>query len=117
MLETGNNIFLTIRIEERRYQPGALQIKILDITLLSETMAKLAKAITIHILANNINNEITKKITEIAKMHTGETPIQIRITDPDKKVNILLKSSKIKVEPRLFIKAISKEEVVQCSVV
>ncbi|MFK5856457.1 MAG: DNA polymerase III subunit alpha [Bacteroidota bacterium] len=117
MLETGNNIFLTIRIEERRYQPGNLQIKIMDIFLLSETMAKLAKAVTVHLLAGDINDGITDKIVEFAKTHQGETPIQVRITDTENKTNVLLKSSSTKVEPRLFIKALSDEGNINYSIV
>ena len=109
LLEIGNNIFLTVMIEERRYQPGALQIKVLDIILLSETMSRLSKAVTLHISATDIGGEITNKIVRMSKAHVGETPVQVRITDPDTKVSILLSSSKIKVEPRVFLKELSNE--------
>ena len=116
MLEIGNNIFITIRIEERRYQPGTLQIKVVDISLLSEVMGKLSKGIAVHILAPNINDNIISKIIEISKTHHGETPLQMSITDPDNKVNIRLSSSNTKVEPRLFIKAISGVEDLEYSI-
>jgi len=115
MLETGNNIFLTIRIEERRYQPGTLQIKVLDIALLSEVMGKMAKAVAVHVLAPNINDSIISKIVEISKTHQGETLLQVSITDPDNNVNIRLNSSLTKVEPRLFIKAIAEVEDLEYS--
>jgi DNA polymerase-3 subunit alpha len=116
MLEIGNNIFLTIRIEERRYQPGTLQIKVVDISLLSEVMGKLSKAVAVHIMAPNINDSIISKIVEISKTHHGETPLQMSITDPDNNVNIRLSSSNTKVEPRLFIKAISDVEDLEYSI-
>jgi len=117
MLEAGNNIFITARIEERRFQPGSLQIKIIDIYLLSETMEKLAKAVTIDMPAVNINDGFTEKMMQLTKAHPGGTPLQIRLHDNDSNVNLLLKSSNTKIEPRLFIKALAEEGNYRYSIV
>ena len=117
MLEVGNNIFIMARIEERRYQPGSLQIKILDIYLLSETMAKLAKAIRLDIPAADISEDMGEKVLELTKTHQGNTPLQVRLTDQENNVSILLKSITTKVEPRLFIKALMEQGEIQYSIV
>ncbi len=117
LLETGNNIYMTVRIEERRFQPGTFQLKVVDIMLLSEVMGKFAQAVSIFISAKDINNNLTNKITECAKNNIGDTPIQIRVTNPNNNVSVLLKSTKTKVEPRLFLRDIKKETSLQCSVV
>jgi len=117
MLEPGNNIFITARIEERRYQQGSLQIKILDIFLLSETMAKLAKAILLNISVTEINDKISSEILELTNANPGDTPLQVRLTDPDNNVNILLKSVSTKVNPRLFVKELLERSKINYSIV
>jgi len=117
MLELGNNIFITARIEERRYQPGSLQIKILEIYLLSETMSKLAKAILLDIPATEINETISTDIFELTKAYPGDTPLQVRLTDPENNVSILLKSINTKVDSRLFVKELSEKGDIQYSIV
>ncbi len=117
MLDVGNNIFITARIEERHYQPGNLQIKILDIFLLSETMEKLAKSITIDIDAGDLSDEISKDLIGLTKTHVGTTPLHIRLTDSENKMSIKLKSGSAKVDPRLFIKAISSYDKFRYSIV
>ena len=107
MLDVGNNIFITARIEERHYQPGSLQIKILDIYLLSETMEKLAKGITLDIIASDISDNISEEIIGLTKTYVGTTPLRLRLTDTEINMSINLKSGSAKVDARLFIKAIS----------
>ncbi len=117
MLETGNNIYIKARVEEKRYQPGSLQIKILDILLLSETMAMLAKAIKLHVPAVDINEEFISKIQELTTQYQGDTPLQVELTDTEANLHIQLKSIKTKVNPRLFIKALSEGVSLQYSIV
>ncbi len=117
MLELGNNIFITLRVEERRYQPGSLQIRINDIILLSEVMAKLTKAITLRLRADELTNEATNNIVELIKNNPGSTPIQVLITDPDTKSSVRLKSLGAKVEPRLFVKALSANSKLNYAIV
>ncbi len=116
MLDVGNNIFITARIEERHYQPGSLQIKILDIYLLSETMDKLAKSITLDIVAADINDNISEEIIGLTKTYVGTTPLRLRLTDTDLNMSINLKSGSAKVDARLFIKAISSADKFRFSI-
>lgn len=117
MLEQGNNIFIKAHVEEKRYQPGSLQIKIVEIYLLSETMATFAKAIKLYVPASSINEEFTNRMMELTKQYHGNTPLQVQLTDPDINMNILLKSVSAKVNPRLFVKAISEEGSLQYVIV
>ena len=80
-------------------------------------MAKLAKAIRLDIPAVDINEELSEKVFELSKIHQGNVPLQIRLTDQQNNVSILLKSITTKVEPRLFIKALSDVGKIQYSIV
>ncbi len=117
MLETGNNIFITARIEERHYQPGSLQIKIIDIYLLSETMSKLAKAVTLDIEAKEVTSDISDLILELVGTYSGSTPLRLRLLDKDNKTSLVLKSGSAKVDARLFVKAISANNLFGYSIV
>ncbi len=117
MLELGNNIFITAIIEERRFQPGSLQIKIVDIFLLSETMEKLAKSIILDIVASTITDEVSEDIINLTKTYIGSTPLQLRLFDPEKNMNILLRSGVAKVDARGFVKAISKNGSFRYSII
>lgn len=108
MLDVSNNVYITAKIEERRHQPGVLQTNIVDITLLSETMDKFAKSVTLYIPANEVNGELVKTIVELTKTHVGSTPLSIRVSDSDSNYNVLLKSSIVKIEPRLFLDDLEK---------
>lgn len=117
MLDPGNNIFITARIEERRFQPDSLQIKILDIFLLTETMSKLAKSIVLNIPANDINEGFADRILELTNSHKGDTPLQVRIIDSDNNNSLLLKSMNTKVDARLFVKDIVKDKEIHYSII
>ena len=63
MLDSGNNIFITGRVEERRHQPGIFQINITDIYLLSETMERLSKSIILELKAiQELSSSETKQV-------------------------------------------------------
>ncbi len=108
MLEVGNNVFINARIEERRHQPGVLQTNIVDITLLSETMDKYAKSVTVYLPAKDVSKQIVGSFVGMTKEHPGNTPLNIRISDDESNYSVLLKSTITKIEPRLFLNALEE---------
>jgi len=54
--------------------------------------------------------KISSEILELTNANPGDTPLQVRLTDPDNNVNILLKSVSTKVNPRLFVKELFREK-------
>ena len=108
LLEAGSNVYITARVEERRYQPGNYQLVISDIYLLSETMEKLANAITLELKASEISDGIADEIITISKKFVGTTPLKIRLIDAESKLSVTLRSGNAKIDPREFLKEISK---------
>lgn len=108
MLETGNNIFVIGRVEERRHQPGIMQVNISEVILLSEAMEKLAKFITIQLTPAQLSDESTNKLIDICTGNPGKTPVKVLLIDPETDIKVTLKSGNIKVEPRMFVKALDK---------
>lgn len=107
LLETGSNVFITARVEERFKQQGNYQLVISDIFILSETMEKFAKAIVLEINASDITSSISEGVIQLSKKHAGTTPLKIRLIDPESKLVVTLKSGNTKVDPRMFLKAIA----------
>jgi DNA polymerase-3 subunit alpha len=116
MLDQGNNIFITGRVEERRHQPGIFQINITDIYLLSETMERLSKSIIIELKASDITESLSDDIIALCQTHTGSTPLKVRLYDSESKLDVTLKSGNAKVDPRMFYKAISENEKLKCKI-
>ena len=117
MLEVGNNIFIKAHVEEKRYQPGSLQIKIVDMYLLSETMSMLAKAVKLHVSASDINEKFIDSLFDLTTIYPGNTPIQMELTDNEANMSINMKTNHAKVDPRLFVSALSKEHDLQYSII
>ena len=109
MLEVGNNIFINATVEERRHQKGNFDVRISDITLLSDAMNKLAKTLTINIDAGDIDEDLIKILAETAKENSGNCILQIKVKDTDNGDSLTMKTVKMKVEPRSFIYEIRRQ--------
>lgn len=116
MLEIGNNVFVVASIEERRFQKDKFDIRVGDIFLLTEAMGKLAKSVTISLNAKDIDDELVKDLTKIVNENLGNCSIQLKIDNPEDGKNLLMKSSKLKVEPRTFIHEIIKFDKLDFSI-
>ncbi len=116
MLDSGNNIFITGRVEERRHQPGIFQINITDIYLLSETMERLSKSIILELKASDITESLSDDIIALCNTHSGSTPLKVRLYDSESKLDVTLKSGNAKVDSRMFYKAISENQKLKCKI-
>ncbi len=107
-LEIGNSVFIQAKVEERRHQPGNYSIQIVDMFLLAEAMSKLAKAITISVKMDAVDDTFVSRLSQLAKEHAGDCDIRMRLLDPENGKHLVLKSTSSKVEPQSFLKAIEK---------
>ena len=116
MLEPGNNVFITAKVEERFKQKGNFDIRISDIFLLAETMNKLAKTITLEVNAGEVDDRLMNDLINIVNKNNGGCSIAVRFNDPDNGKSLLLNTSKVKVEPRNFVNEIAKLEKLKFSI-
>jgi DNA polymerase-3 subunit alpha len=106
LLEEGNNVFITATVEERFNQSGYYDVRISDISLLSEAMNKLAKTITVNIDAVDIDEDLIRKLAQTAKENSGTCILRIKVKDTDSGDSLTMKTVKLKIEPRSFILAL-----------
>jgi DNA polymerase-3 subunit alpha len=113
MLELGNNVFVVANVEERYNQPGNLNVQISDIFLLGEAMGRLAKNIAVTIDVANVDKDFVNKLNLLVKNNAGDCEFQVFLRD--KKAGILLqtKSSSVKIEPRMFVHALTTFENIE----
>ena len=116
MLEVGNNIFVNAVVEERRHQKGSYDVRISDITLLSDAMNKLAKTLTINIDAGDIDEDLIRILAETAKENSGNCTLQIKVNDTDNGDSLTMKTVKMKIEPRSFIYEIRRRSKLSYSI-
>lgn len=106
MLEPGNNVFVTARVEERHNRPGYIQMNITELYLLSETMEKLSKYIVLEIPADKMTEELSDELISLCRNNPGKTPMKIKISDEESNLTVTLKAGNVRVDPRLFIKSL-----------
>ena len=81
-----------------------LELKVLNIQLLSEVGSKLARKFTLKVNANSLNLDRIKWLELTLKSHPGKVPVNFNLIDKDDKysVNFGSKSIKIKYDQSLM---------------
>jgi DNA polymerase-3 subunit alpha len=106
MLGLGNNVFVVAKVEERRNQPGNLNVQISDIFLLNEAMGRLTKNIALTIDAASVDKDLVNKLSLLAKNNVGNCELQVFLRDEQDGILLQMKSATVKVEPRMFVHAL-----------
>jgi len=106
-LEVGNNVFVQAKIEER-YRGGDLDIKIINMMLLSEAMDKLTSAIVINVAVTDLTDEFIDKLVEIVRLNPGTCSLKFKFISPQQNNGFAMKSTSYKVEAHGFVNEISK---------
>lgn len=79
-------------------KPPRLEFKINHVDLLSETLAKQVKSITLKLSYQNIDEEIVKQIIYLAEAHVGNYVLNIQLFDTLEKNDVKLQSFKYKID-------------------
>lgn len=108
LLEPGNHVFVVATVEERFKQTGNYDVRVNDMFLLAEAMSKLTKTVTLDISAGDVDEQFVEDIVRIIRENKGGCSIAVKINDPDNGKSLMMKTSKLKVEPRLFVNEIEK---------
>ncbi len=116
LLEEGNNLFVNAKVEERRHQPGVLELRINDIFLLSEAMTKLVSSVTVNARAEEITGEWLALLKGYIEAHPGTCPLKVNLTEDDESIRMLLKSTTVKVNAEPFVNALAADEEISFSI-
>ena len=107
LMEAGNNLFITAKVEERHHQPGVFEIRIVDMWLLNETMNKLTETITLNLKVEDLSDDIIRDLAALIDRYKGQCPLKLNLTEKEENIHLTLKSGNAKVDPEHFVNALA----------
>ncbi len=102
-------VFLKARIQENRFNPRQLEVKVQSMSLLSEMEDSLMKNLTLVLPVSDISREMVTDLTGFIRKHKGKTRLRITLQDQLENNSVELLSRKVKVEPLGFLKELLKQ--------
>lgn len=99
----GTALYITAKLQGRRYAPNALDLVILDIQLLSEVRDTLVKRIVIDVPVDRLDVPMVESLAEIVRENPGNTELCFNINAAeDLSVNLRSASVHLNVNRRLL---------------
>ncbi|MCD4676099.1 MAG: DNA polymerase III subunit alpha, partial [Desulfobacula sp.] len=103
LLIEGTSLMFRAKVAKRkRMHSETYEVRIHQVILLSDTMNKLAKKISVRILLEKITDEMIKSLAQSAEQNTGSVQLRIEVEDQSKGI-ILGFPSQIRIEPVGFL--------------
>lgn len=83
---------------KKRYNSDELFFQIQNIKLLSTVGEESIKSLTLNLRLDQISDELIEQLTAISLKNTGKHDLLIRVLEPEEKIDLQLKSTKMKVD-------------------
>lgn len=99
----GNSLFITGKVEAKRWKEGSYTLNIGRIEFLSDIKDQKIKSITISINLDTLTTSVVRELTEIIKQSEGPTEVYFKIIDNETSSHVILQSKKhqLSVNPEL----------------
>ncbi len=107
-LNEGEFLFIKARVESRYNNPDQLEIKVQQITLLSETLEKFVSEITITANLQDLDDIFIKKLKTTLTSSKGKCHLKVIIKDNDENLAINFYSKSIKLNSSDLIKKVKE---------
>ena len=91
-MDIGNAIFVSARVQPRRYNPNKLEIAVGKIDFLNDVKDSLIESITIQLPLNTLNEDLVATFEEFCENNTGNASIYFYILDPEGQQHVKLHS-------------------------
>ena len=91
-MDVGNALYITARVQPRRFNPNKLEIAVGKIDFLNDVKDSLIESITIQIPLNMLNEDIVVAFEEFSINSPGHAAIYFHILDPEGKQHVKLHS-------------------------
>ncbi|RLD74148.1 MAG: DNA polymerase III subunit alpha [Bacteroidetes bacterium] len=116
LLDSGNNIFVVARVEERYNQPGNFALQVKDLLLLNDVINKYSQKITLRMEAPHIDKPFIKKLKEVITKNSGTCKLELIVEDSENAHAVTLHATGAGVDPRQFIDEITGFEHIRFSI-
>ena len=98
-LMQGWFLYVTARVEPKRWGDGGLDLKIQQIELLHDLREKKSKGIMVNVATDDINETLISKLEGICQSYPGDCMVQFVIVDQQNKLSVETMSRKFKLKP------------------
>jgi DNA polymerase III subunit alpha len=84
--------------QQAQNKPENLELKIVQIDLLSETLKKVSKGVTLKVAFHEVNPDFVSELTGIIELHPGSFELNVQLLDAFEKQEVKLLSLKYRVD-------------------
>ncbi len=98
-MSIGWFLFIEGSVIKNNWGQQNLEFKIRNIELLNELGVKRSKGLQLRIQSKEITHDLIRKIEDVCQLHTGSTPLFLKISDEKEKIYLELLSRKYRVNP------------------
>ena len=112
-LNEGAFLMLRARIDSRYNSPDVLEIKVLSMNLLSETLDKFAREITLILPLNELSEEYIKAMKTVISSCTGKSKLKFQVRYPEENLSVDLPSRRISVNCTDLVHKLNKFSTIE----
>jgi DNA polymerase-3 subunit alpha len=115
-MQSGLFVYMKVRAEEWRNEPGKFKLNILNMMLLSDVRNKMTKKLELSVNLHDLSDDFIGQLSKLIKKYPGDCAIQIKVSDPKEELQVELSSVKTKISlDEKIIEFIQKEPRVKYS--
>lgn len=96
--QEGNSLYITAKVEEKRWRPGTFELRVGQVEFLSDTKQNHLNAVTIEMYTDEIREDQATELIEMLRKSKGQTQIFFNIIDPTTGRIFQLKSNGFKTD-------------------
>jgi DNA polymerase-3 subunit alpha len=96
---SGWFVFLSGKVEPKRWAENELEFKINSIMLLSEVRGKMVKGIRLNINLDDLSYDLMEKLEAITSKYKGEAKLYFDVIDRKENITLELFSKKFSIDP------------------
>lgn len=93
----GNSLFVTARVEERKWGKGSGELKVGRVEFLSDVKEQKIKSITISLKIDELEETVMEELSSLMGQNQGHTELYFNIIDKKKQIHLMLQSKKCQV--------------------
>lgn len=96
----GNSLFITARIEPRRFKEGAYDLRIGRVEFLPDVKESKIKSISITVRLDELDSATATELAELLKSTPGNTEVYLLVTDIESQMKVTLHSKTLRLTVR-----------------
>ncbi len=104
----GNPLLVKARVQHRYNSEDQLEVKVHQMSLLSESLDQFTKSITLKLPLQEIQDDKIESLYTLIKKNKGKCPVKLRIEDIEENISIEMPSVEYKVKCSGFVEELKK---------